>query len=152
MRRWCEAQPEMVSFTGKCLVHRAEIMQLHGAWPDAIAEARRGCDRFEKGIDPQRPASAFYQLAEMHRLQGEFAAAEDAYRNASRWGWEPQPGLALLRMAQGRVKIAAGAIRRVVGATTEPLQLARLLPAYVEIMLETGEIDDARAACRNCRR
>lgn len=148
LARWCEEQPEMVSFTGKCLVHRAEIMQLHGAWPDAIMEARRGCERFEKGIDPQRPASAFYQLAEIYRLQGNFTAAEAAYRSASRWGREPQPGLALLRMAQGRVGIAASAIRRVVSATTDPLQLARLYPAYVEIMLEAGEIADARTACQ----
>lgn len=148
LARWCEEQPEMVSFTGKCLVHRAEIMQLHGAWPEALVEARRSCERFEKGIDPQRPASAFYQLGEIHRLQGEFTAAEEAYRSASRWGWEPQPGLALLRMAQGRVEIAAGAIRRVVSATTDPLQLVRLLPAHIEIMLDAGEIEDARAACQ----
>ena len=147
LARWCEEQPEMVSFTGKCLVHRAEIMQLHGAWPAALAEARRGCERFEKGIDPQRPGSAFYQLAEIHRLQGEFAAAEAAYRSASTLGIEPQPGLALLRVAQRRVEIAAAAIRRVVNATTDPMQLARLLPAYVEIMLDAGEIEDARSAC-----
>jgi DNA-binding CsgD family transcriptional regulator len=148
LARWCEEQPQLVSFTGKCLVHRAEILQLHGAWSAAILEARRGCERFEKGIDPQHPASAFYQLGEMHRLQGEFVAAEEAYRSASRWGWEPQPGLALLRMVQGRVEIAAGAIRRVVSATTDPTQLARLLPAYVEIMLEAGEIVDALKACQ----
>ncbi|MEK1853641.1 MAG: LuxR C-terminal-related transcriptional regulator [Phyllobacterium sp.] len=148
LAEWCAAQPEMVSFSGKCLVHRAEIMQFNGAWSDAIAEARRGCERFEQGIDPQRPAFAYYQLAEVHRLQGEFALAEEAYRNASRWGCEPQPGLALLRMAQGRVEIAVRAIRRVVSATTTPLELARLLPAYVEIMLDAGEIEDARAACQ----
>jgi DNA-binding CsgD family transcriptional regulator len=148
LARWCEEQPEMVSFTGKCLVHRAEILQLHGAWPEALAEARRGCERFERGIDPQSPASAFYQLAEVHRLRGDFAEAEQAYRSASTWGMEPQPGLALLRMAQGRIEIAAGSIQRVVTATREPLQLARLLPAYIEIMLEAGEIDDARSACQ----
>ena len=146
--RWCAEQPEMVSFTGKCLVHRAEILQMHGAWPEALIEARRGCERFENGVDPQRPASAFYQLAEMHRLQGDFASAEKAYRRASTWGMEPQPGLALLRMAQGRGQMAARAIRRVVVATTDPLELARLLPAYVEIMLDAGEIEDARAGCR----
>lgn len=152
LARWCEEQPQMISFTGRCLAHRAEIMQLCGAWPEALAEARRSCERFEKGIDPQRPASAFYQLAEMHRLQGEFAAAEEAYRCASTWGMEPQPGLALLRMAQGQVEIAAGAIRRVVGATAEPLQLARLLPAYIEIMLETGDVENARAACQQLQK
>ena len=146
---WCEEQPEMVSFTGKCLVHRVEIMQLHGAWRQALVEARRGCERFEKGIDPQGPASAYYQLGQIHRLQGDFTAAEAAYRSASRWGWEPQPGLALLRLAQGHLDVAAGAIRRVVSATTDSLQLARLLPAYIEIMLDAGDIVAARAACQN---
>lgn len=148
LAQWCEQQPEMVSFTGKCLVNRAEIMQHHGAWPDAIAEARRGCERFSNGIDPQRPALAYYRLAEIYRFKGEFTAAEEAYRSASRWGWDPQPGLALLRMAQGRNRIAVGAIRRVVNATTDSLQLIRLLPAYVEIMLEAGKIGDARIACQ----
>jgi DNA-binding CsgD family transcriptional regulator len=148
LARWCAEQPEMVSFTGKCLVHRAEIMQLHGAWPDALEEARRGCERHSKGIDRQPPGASFYQLAEMHRLLGDFAAAEDAYRSASRWGRDPQPGLALLRAAQGRLKSAVGAIGRAVGATTDPLRLARLLPAYVEIMLEAGEVGLARLGCR----
>ena len=148
LARWCAEQPEMVSFTGRCLVHRAEILQLHGAWQDALIEARRGCERFDNGIDPQRPSSACYQLAELHRLRGDFAAAEEAYRRASAYGMEPQPGLALLRTAQGRVQTAVRAVRRVVAATTDRLELARLLPAYVEILLHAGAIDDARNACR----
>jgi ATP/maltotriose-dependent transcriptional regulator MalT len=149
LARWCAEQPEMVSFTGRCLVHRAEILQLHGAWQDALIEARRGCERFEKGIDPQRPALACYQLAELHRLRGDFAAAEQAYRCASSYGMEPQPGLALLRLAQGRLQTAVRAIRRVVAATTDLLELARLLPANVEILLHVSEIDEARSACRH---
>ena len=148
LARWCAEQPEMVSFTGRCLVHRAEILQLHGAWQEALTQAQLGCERFQNGIDPQRPASAFYQLAEVRRLQGDFAAAEQAYRCASTLGMEPQPGLALLRMAQGRVQTAARAIRRIVAATTDPLELARLLPAYIEIMLQAAAIDEARSACR----
>ncbi len=148
LARWCEAQPQMVAFTRTCLVHRAEIMQLHGAWRDAIAEARRACERETLGIEQQPPAAAFYQQAEVHRLRGEFKAAEEAYRNASQRGCEPQPGLALLRMAQGRTDAAAAAIRRVVGATTDQLRRTKLLPAYVEIMLTVGDIEDARGACR----
>ena len=118
LARWCDSQPQIVAFTGSCLVHRAEIMQLNGAWRDAIEEAGRACERFRAGIDPQPPAPAFYQRAEMHRLRGAFAAAEADYRRASRFGCEPQPGLALLRLAQGRKAVAAAAIRRVLGATT----------------------------------
>ena len=136
----------MVSFTGKCLVHRAEIMRLHGTWEEALTEAKRCCERFENGIDPQRPAGAWYEQAEIHRLRGDFEAAEAAYRIASRLGVEPQPGLALLRMTQGRSETAVRAIRRVAGATTDPFRLAALLPAYVEIMLDAGHVADARAA------
>ena len=84
----------------------------------------------------------------MHRLRGEFAAAEEAYRSASQRGLEPQPGLALLRLAQGRTDAAVAAIRRAVGATADPLQRTKLLPAQIEIALAVGDLQDARAACR----
>jgi DNA-binding CsgD family transcriptional regulator len=144
---WCEQQPEMVSFTGICRVHRAEIMQLHGAWREAIEEAQRVC---EGCLDPgnRRVAAAgYYQRAEVHRLQGEFAEAETAYRNASQWGWEPQPGLALLRLVQGRTDVAAAAIRRVLGATSDRFERTRLLAAHVEIMLAASDFEAAREAC-----
>ena len=145
LARWCEEQPEMVAFTGVCRVHRAEIMQLHGAWQAAIEEAQRARER-SQGVDQQAAAAALYQQAEVHRLRGELSAAEEAYRNASQMGFEPQPGLALMRVAQGRRDAAAAAIRRSVSAATNPLQRARLLPAYVEIMLAVGDIPEARRA------
>jgi DNA-binding NarL/FixJ family response regulator len=148
LAHWCEQQPGMIAFTATCLVHRAEIMHLHGAWQDAIDEARRACERATLGPDPTPPASAFYQQAEVHRLRGEFTAAEEAYRRASQGGLEPQPGLALLRLAQGRLDAAVAAIRLVASATTDRLRRTRLLPAYVEIMLAVGETREARAACR----
>ena len=146
LSRWCEQQPEMVAFTGRCLSHRAEIMQLHGAWPDALEEARRARERSEKGMNQIAAGQAFYQQGELHRLQGEFAAAEAAYRDANRCGREPQPGLALLRLGQGDDDTAAAAIRRALGETTEPLKRARLLPAYGEILLAVGEVQEARRA------
>lgn len=147
LAQWCEAQPEMVAFSGVCRVHRAEIMQLRGAWPEAMDEARRARERCSQAGNAQAVAAAFYQQAEVHRLRGEFAAADEAYRSASRSGWEPQPGLALLRLAQGRTDAAAAAIRRVVSATTQRLSRTRLLPACVEIMLAAGDIEQARGAC-----
>ena len=142
LSKWCEQQPEMVAFTSTCLVHRAAVLRLSGAWPAAIEEARRACERDSPS------AAAFYQRAEVHRLRGEYAAAEAAYRDASQGGWEPQPGLALLRLAEGRTEAADATIRRVLSGTTGRLQRAQLLPAYIEIMLAVGDSEQARAACR----
>jgi DNA-binding CsgD family transcriptional regulator len=146
LTRWCESQPQMVSFTGRCLAHRAGIKQLHGAWRDALAEAQLARERCEEAMNIPAAGQAYYQQGELHRLQGDFAAAEAAYRDANRYGREPQPGLALLWHAQGDTAAAAAAIRRALGETTEPLKRAALLPAYVRIMLAAGDAESARDA------
>ena len=140
LTRWCEQQDDLVAFTGRCLVHRAEIMQVSGAWDDALEEARQAARR------PDAEGQALYRQGELHRLRGDFAAAEQAYREASRRGLEPQPGLALLRLAQGRGDAAAAAIRRATGEAADPLARTRLLPAGVEIMLATGDVEAAARA------
>jgi ATP/maltotriose-dependent transcriptional regulator MalT len=147
LTRWCEQQPDLLAFTGRCLVHRAQILQLQGDWTDALTEAERADRRSEKAMNQASAARACYLRGEVHRLRGEFADAEEAYRRASQLGSEPQPGLALLRLAQGNRAAAAASIRRVVGETTDRLRRASLLPAYAEIMLATGDLDDARSAC-----
>jgi DNA-binding CsgD family transcriptional regulator len=142
---WCDAQPEMVAFTGVCLVHRAELMQLGGAWREAIQEARRAGER-AAGLSRTAAAAALYQQGEVHRLLGSFAAAEEAYRAASRLGLDPQPGLGLLRLAQGRPEAAVAAIRGALAAATDRLLRARLLPARVEAAIAAGDLADARDA------
>jgi DNA-binding CsgD family transcriptional regulator len=148
LTRWCERQPEMVAHKGLCLVHRAEIMTLGGAWREALEESRRVAKQFTQGVLNERALGhAAYRQAEVHRLQGRFDEAEAAYREASRFGREPQPGLALMRLAQGKRDAAAGAIRRAVSETVLPLKRASLLPAFVEILVAVGEAAEARAAC-----
>jgi ATP/maltotriose-dependent transcriptional regulator MalT len=149
---WWGEQPDVVTFTGQCLVHRAEILQLHGAWPEAVQEAERALERFTRAADQYATGAAWYQQAELHRLSGDFTAAEDAYQQASRWGRQPQPGLALLRLAQGRTEVAAAASRRVVGETSETFRRAKLLPAHVEIMLTAGDLLAARDAAAELAR
>ena len=146
LAHWCDEQPDMVAFTGRCRVHRAEIMLLHGAWQDALDEARRARARSEQAMNQAAAGQALYQQGEVLRLRGDLRAAEDAYRDASRLGHEPQPGLALLRLAQGDAGAAAAAIRRALNETADPLQRTRILPAYAEIMVGVGAVPDARRA------
>ena len=148
LTRWCDEQPQMVAFTGRCLAHRAGIKQLHGAWQDALEEARLARERCEQAMNRAATGQALYQQGELLRLQGHFDAAEQAYRDASRYGREPQPGLALLRLRQGDADAAAAAMRRALGETSEALQRAALLPAYTEIMLAVDDIEEAHNACR----
>jgi DNA-binding CsgD family transcriptional regulator len=143
---WCEGESGPIPFQGPCLIHRAELLQVGGAWPEALEEARNACS-LARANDPDSLSDAHYQQGEIHRLRGSFEEAEQSFKAASAFGREPQPGLALLRLAQGRRDVAQSAIHRVVAETQEPLTRARLLPAAIEIYLAVGDHEGARAAC-----
>lgn len=141
LTRWCDAQPGMVPFRGHCLVHRCEILQLQGAWLDALEAARRACSMLS-GWDSF--GAALYQLGELQRLRGEFSDAEASYQRASQAGRPPDPGLALLRLAQGRIDAAVAAIGRMIDEAEDPFSRCRSLPAHVEIMLAAGDVTAGR--------
>ncbi len=149
LTRWCERQPDMVAHRGVCLVHRAEIMTLGGDWGDALEELNRVGGQFALGaLNRLAQGDAAYREGEVRRLQGEFELAESAYRRASGLGREPQPGLALMRLAQGDPHSAAASIRRAMAESVRGLPRVALLPAYVEIMLAVRDIDAAAGAGR----
>jgi ATP/maltotriose-dependent transcriptional regulator MalT len=146
LNQWCESEPGLVQYRGACLVFRAQIMQLHGRWSDAAAEADRACARLSAPRLQPAIGDAFYQLGELHRLRGDFSRAEVAFRQASEVGTSAQPGLALIRLAKGQREAAVVAISREREEASDLPRRCAVLPAFVEIMLAAGKTDLARDA------
>jgi ATP/maltotriose-dependent transcriptional regulator MalT len=145
LQRWCDSQPGLVPYRGQCLVHRSQVLQASGAWAEAMAEVERA----ERHLsDPPHPAlgTALYQEGELHRLRGEHAAAERAYRAASEHGRDPSPGLALLRLAEGNRDAAAATARRMVAESSTRFDRPAILAAATEVLLAVDDVDAARAA------
>jgi DNA-binding CsgD family transcriptional regulator len=136
----------MVTFTGRCRTHRAAVLMLRGDWDAAVAEANHACESFAGAADEAAAGEAFYLLAELYRLAGRDTLAEQAYRQAGEWGRDPQPGLALLRLAQGRAEAAAATVNRLLGEQDLAIDRVRMLPAAVAVLLEVGDVTAAAVA------
>jgi DNA-binding CsgD family transcriptional regulator len=146
LSRWCAAQPDLVRYRAECLVYRAEVMQWRGDWSAAERDARQACELLTAGQPRPMAGAAFYRVGDIHRLRGEFAKAEAAYGHANERGRKPQPGMSLLRAAQGQIDVAAASIRSVLADTPDRIARARLLAAAVDILLADDDLEHARAA------
>jgi DNA-binding CsgD family transcriptional regulator len=145
LERWCADQPDLVPYRGQCLVHRSQVLTAKGEWHEASNAAELACRRLS---EPMHPALglALYQQADLHRLRGEFSAAEDAYKAAGRHGKDPVPGFALLRLAQGDLAAAAAAARRMADEHRDAGPMAApVLAAAVEILVTSGDTAGAGA-------
>jgi len=130
--RWCDGFSNAAMFRGICRVHRAQLMTLEGDWTGAEAQASRACQDLAD-MNVEAIAEGQYQLAEVGRKRGDAAGAERAYARAQEFGRDPHPGLALLRLAQGRPGDAAAALDTALAATESPVKRAPLLAARVEV-------------------
>ncbi len=149
--RWCDTQQELVLYRGHCFLHRAEVLGLLGAWPEALDQARHACDRLAAPLNPTVLGAACAIEGDLLRLLGDLERAEVPYQRAAEFGCDPQPGLALLRLAQGRLDAADAMVRRALGEAEDPIARARLLGPYVEIVLATGDVTAARTAADELR-
>ena len=144
-RRWCERQA-ITGFPGLCRVHRAEIIRLRGAWAEAEQEARRACTELMDHGLPAFAGDGFYEVGEIRLRMGDLAAADEAFQQANELGRDPQPGLALLRLAQGRVDAASALLRRSLDETHDPLLRVQRLAGQVDVSVAAGDLDTAERA------
>jgi ATP/maltotriose-dependent transcriptional regulator MalT len=148
---WCASQPDLVPYRGQCLVHRSEVLQSKGDWPQALSEVSKARDLLAKGAGAVA-GRACYQQGELHRLRGEFAQADEMYRQAAHHGCDPQPGLSLLRLAEGKVDAAAAAILNAANLPDSPQEAGKgsrrpeLLAPCVEVLIAAGDLGAAGAA------
>lgn len=148
LSNWCESQPDLVAFTGQCAVHRGQLMRLHGAYAEALAELERAATTYAAVGGHPAVGLACYERGETHRLRGDFDAAELAYDQASAHGHPVQPGRALLWLGGGRVEDAVAVSRRLLAEAVDPVSRSGLLPAVVEVLVASGDLEAGAEAVR----
>ena len=141
---WCDVQPGLVPFTGQCSLHRGQIMRLHGAYDEALAEYALAQRRYQMEDTPAPAGRALTEQGDVQRIRGRLDEAEAAYHQAAELGHEPQPGLALLWLARGRTAAAISAINRLLAEAQGPVHRSWMLPAAVEVLVSAGRVDQAR--------
>jgi DNA-binding CsgD family transcriptional regulator len=144
LERWCAAQPGLLAFTGQCAVHRGQLMRIRGEWSSALDEFELASRRYQLVGSPDAAGLAAYEAGDVYRLRGDWEQADAAYQVAADHGYDPQPGLALLWLARGRADAARGAVDRLLAEGGGPVQRSRLLPAAVDVLVASGEVDRAR--------
>ena len=144
LTKWCDAQPGLVPFTGQCSLHRGQIMRLHGAYDEALAEYALAQRRYQAEGTPAPAGRALTEQGDVQRIRGRLDEAEAAYQKAAELGHEPQPGLALVWLARGRTAAAISAINRLLAEAQGPVHQSWMLPAAVEILVSAGLVDQAR--------
>lgn len=145
-RSWCDSLPRLTFFHGLCRVYRGEVLGLSGLWSEAEGELRRAGGELLACGDPSA-GEAFYAVGELARRRGDLGDAEKAFRRAHELGRDPQPGLSLLRLAQGRIAAASAALQSALtGPPGDRVGRAQLLAAQVEVTVAAGDPDAARAA------
>lgn len=144
-RRWCDRLSIAGGFPGTCRVHRAEIIRLRGGWAEAEQEARLASSELGSYI-PLMASEAFYEIGEIRLRMGDLPAAKDAFVQANELMRDPQPGLSLLRLAEGNTAAAYASIKGSLRDTTLRLPRSKRLPAMVTIAIAAGKIDEAAAA------
>lgn len=144
--RWCDGLRDGRLYPGICRLHVVELESLRGTWEAAAGLARQACDDLTSH-DPRYAGEAHYLIGELHRMAGDLDLAEEAFTRAHQLGRVPQPGLARVRMAQGRLDAAIKGLRLALDAMpSAPLRKTELLAALAEAQLETGNVDAAAAA------
>ncbi len=145
LSHWCDAQPGLVPFRGQCAVHRGQLLRVHGAYDRAVEELDRAVAHYAEHGPPAAAGLALGERGDVLRIRGDLDAAEACYDDASGYGYEPQPGLALLWLARGRTGTAVAALRRLLLERQDPVGRSRLLAAGVDVLLAADDADEASA-------